>query len=273
MQNNIIAIFCYVDDFLKALSWKDDRQCRLSLAEIVTISLTAARFFSGNLESARAFLCEHGYMPPIGKSRLNRRLHAIPAFFWHFIVAYLSSKQNPDCMHFLVDSFPIAVCHPVRASRRSLFQGKKYLGYNASKKMWFTGLKVHVIATFQGQPKEFAISAGSMHDLTALQKMYLGTLPRGSTMFGDKAYTSQPFEQELLDSKDLLLAAERKANSKRGQSLIYSRYGKKIRKKIETSFSEMVSWLPRRIHAVTNKGFILKLMMLITAFSMSFLCF
>lgn len=273
MQHTITAIFCYVDDFLKALSWRDDRQCRLGLAEIVTIALTAARFFSGNVETARIFLIEHGYIPSIGKSRLNRRLHAIPAFFWHFIVSYLSAKQDPNCKHFLVDSFPIAVCQPVRAPRRTLFRGKEYIGYNASKEMWFTGLKVHVIATFRGQPKEFAISAGSMHDLTALQKMYLGTIPRGSTMFGDKAYTSQLFEQELLASRDILLAAERRANSSRGQSLIYTRYGKKIRKRIETTFSGMVSWLPRRIHAVTNRGFILKLMMLITAFSISFLNF
>lgn len=273
MQHTITAIFCHVDDFLKALSWKDDRQCRLSLSEIVTIALTSARFFGGNLELSRVFLCEHGYIPPICKSRLNRRLHAIPAFFWKFIVAHLSSKQDPNCMHFLIDSFPIAVCHPVRASRRSLFRGKQYLGYNASKQMWFTGLKVHVIATHQGQPKEFIISTGSMHDLAALQKMYLGTLPRGATLFGDKAYASQAFELELLNSKDIFLAAERRTNSRRGQSLIYSRYGKKIRKKIETAFSQMVSWLPRRIHAVTNRGFVLKLLMLITAFSMSFLCF
>lgn len=272
MQDTITAIFCHVDDFLKALSWRDDPQCRLSLSEVVTISLTAARFFAGNIESSRIFFCEHGYVPLIGKSRLNRRLHAIPPFFWHFVVAHLSSKQNPKCMHFLIDSFPIAVCHPVRASRRSLFKGKKFLGYNASKKMWFTGLKVHVIATFQGQPKEFAISAGSMHDLTALQKMYLGTLPRGATMFGDKAYTSQPFELELMKSKDIFLEAERRTNSSRGQNLIYARYGKKVRKKIETAFSQMVSWLPRRIHAVTDRGLILKLMMMITAFSMSFLC-
>lgn len=139
--------------------------------------------------------------------------------------------------------------------------------------MWFTGLKIHVIATSHGQPQEFAISTGSMHDLAALQKMYLGTLPRGSTMFGDKAYTSTLFEQELLASRDILLAAERRSNSKMGQSLIYALYGKKIRKKIETAFSGMIRWLPRRIHAVTNHGLILKLMLLITAFSMSFLGF
>ena len=272
MQDTITTIFCHVDDFLKALSWKDDPQCSLVLAEIVTIALTATRFFAGNLESARIFLSEHGYMLSISKSRLNRRLHAVPAFFWHYIVAHLASKHNPDCTHFLVDSFPIAICHPIRSSRRALFKGKEYVGYNASKDMWFTGLKVHVIATLQGQPQEFAISTGSMHDLAALRKMYLGTLPRGSTMFGDKAYTSAFFERELLESKDIFLVAERRSNSKRGQSLIYAQYGKKIRKRIETSFSGMARWLPRRIHAVTNQGFVLKIMLLIIAFSMSFLC-
>ena len=145
MHRLIITIFCYVDDFLKALSWQDDKQCRLALSEIITIALTAARFFGGNIESARVFLFEHGYIRCIDKSRLNRRLHAIPAFFWHFIVAYLSAKHDPQCSHFLIDSFPISVCHPVRASNRSLFQGKKFLGYNSSKQAWFTGLKVHIL--------------------------------------------------------------------------------------------------------------------------------
>ena len=273
MQANIIAIFCHIDDFLKAILWRDDPQCRLILSEILVIALTASRYFAGNLEAARTFLIEHRYILPIGKSRLNRRLHAIPKFFWHLIIAYLATKQNPNCTHFLLDSFPIAVCHSVRSSRRALFRGKQHIGYNASKKMWFTGLKVHVITTFQGQPKEFFISPGSMHDLKAFQKMYLGAIPKGSTILGDKAYTSLQFEKELLFSRNILLVAERRENSARGQSLIYSRYGKRIRKRIETAFSKMMSWLPRHIHAVTNQGFILKLMVLLTAFAFSFITF
>lgn len=273
MQTTIVTIFCHVDDFLKALSWRDDQQCRLSLAEVITIALTASRFFAGNLESARVFFSEHNYIPSISKSRLNRRLHAIPGFFWHFLVAHLAAKRHPHCNHFLVDSFPISVCLPVRASRRSLFRGKQYVGFNASKNMWFTGLKVHVLATFHGQPKEFFISTASTHDLKAFQKMYLGSLPRGSTIFGDKAYTSKDFEEDLLLTKDVLLVAERRANSKRGQSLFYHLYGRKIRKRIETAFSKMMGWLPRHLHAVTDQGFVLKIMLLITAFSMSFLDF
>ncbi len=207
----------------------------------------------------------------IAKSRLNRRLHSIPAFFWHFIVAYLYSKHDPQCSHFLIDSFPISVCHPMRASRRSLFQGRKFLGYNSSKQAWFTGLKVHILTTYREHPKEFLITPGLIHDLTAFQKMYLGTVPQRSLIFADKAYTSQQLEEKLLLRKDILLLAERRANSKRGQSVIYRLYGKKIRKRIETAFSQLTNWwFPRHIHAVTNQGFVFKLMLLITAFSLFF---
>lgn len=50
MQTTITAIFCHVDDFLKALSWQDNPQCHLSLSEIVTTALTASRYFTGNLK-------------------------------------------------------------------------------------------------------------------------------------------------------------------------------------------------------------------------------
>ena len=92
-------------------------------------------------------------------------------------------KNDPNCLHFLVDSFPIASCHNIRSARRGLFRGKKYQGYNASKKMWFTGLKVHVLSSVKGQPKEFYISPATMHDLKAFKNMYLGTIPRGSTLW------------------------------------------------------------------------------------------
>ena len=36
MDRLIITIFCYVDDFLKSLSRQDDKQCRFTLAEIIT---------------------------------------------------------------------------------------------------------------------------------------------------------------------------------------------------------------------------------------------
>jgi hypothetical protein len=96
MQNAIISIFCHVDDFLKAISWNDESQCRMTLAEVITVVLISWRFFQGNLELARIFLHEHGYIPNIlSKSRLNRRLHDIPSFFWHLIVCQHRFNFDP----------------------------------------------------------------------------------------------------------------------------------------------------------------------------------
>ena len=68
----------------------------MTLAEVITVGLVSWRFFQGNLETARIFLHDHGYITNIlSKSRLNRRLHDIPSFFWHLIVAHLSYQVEP----------------------------------------------------------------------------------------------------------------------------------------------------------------------------------
>jgi len=74
MDNQIVVIFCLCDDILKGLHHYEDRQCQMSDAEVMTTSLVAAVFFSGNMETARTFLKEQGYIPKmLEKSRFNRR--------------------------------------------------------------------------------------------------------------------------------------------------------------------------------------------------------
>jgi hypothetical protein len=58
MQHTITTIFCYVDDFLKALSWKDDPQCCLSLSEIVTIIFVSRAEVSTQLNRENTFGCD-----------------------------------------------------------------------------------------------------------------------------------------------------------------------------------------------------------------------
>lgn len=271
MQNAIITIFCYVDDFLKSIDWKDDPQCAMTSSEVMTTAVISWRFFSGNLEAARGFLCSHRYIPNmLTKSRLNRRMHAIPDHMWQAIVEFISEVVHPNSLGFLIDSFPVSACHLVRSNRRMILQGREFVGYNASKKGWFVGVKIHVLTTLCGCPKTFAISPGSNHDLTVFKKMYLGGLTQGATVIGDKAYLSASNEQDM-EKKGFFMLTERRANSVRGPSLLYHRYGKRLRKRIETMFSRISNWLPHHVHAVTKKGFFLKLTTLIVAFSTSFL--
>ena len=63
MDTQIVAIFCLCDDVLKGLHRHEDKQCKMSDAEVMTTPITAAFFFSGNMETARTFLKEQGYIP------------------------------------------------------------------------------------------------------------------------------------------------------------------------------------------------------------------
>ncbi len=74
MDTNIILVYCLCDDLLKWQHHRDDPQCVLSDAEIMTIAIVAAMYFSGNQAMARLLLYEQGYIKEsISRSRLCRR--------------------------------------------------------------------------------------------------------------------------------------------------------------------------------------------------------
>jgi putative SOS response-associated peptidase YedK len=56
MPTKIITMYCFFDEFLKALGHRDDPQCHLSTAEVMTIAAVAAEFFVGNHQKALDFL-------------------------------------------------------------------------------------------------------------------------------------------------------------------------------------------------------------------------
>jgi hypothetical protein len=79
MNKEVTFFYCVADDLFKAMHLKEDSQVHMNNAEVVTVALTAARFFGGNLEKSREFLMEGRYiLQMLSKSRLCRRLHAIP---------------------------------------------------------------------------------------------------------------------------------------------------------------------------------------------------
>ncbi len=81
-------------------------------------------------------------------------------------------------------SFPVAVCKNIRISRSKLIKGKEFRGYNASKREFFYGFKVHVVTTGDGIPVEFMVTAGTVHDNTTFQGMDIN-LPQNSDLYGD----------------------------------------------------------------------------------------
>ncbi len=59
------AIIAYVvsDDTIKLLGIKEDKQSKMSVAEIMTTAVISALYYSGNLEKARKVLHSPRYIP------------------------------------------------------------------------------------------------------------------------------------------------------------------------------------------------------------------
>ncbi len=272
MDDTITTIYYLCDELLKTTGHRDDRQVKLSTAEVMTIPLVAATFFSGNIEASRSFLDEYDYIEKaISKSRFNRRLHAIDPYLWQQLFDLLAEvfKQCHPEQTYVVDSLPVAACDNIRICRSKLYppqeHGKAFRGYVASKRRYFYGLRVHLVTTGAGEPVEFCLAAASEADISVFKEMSL-ELPEGSIICADKGYTDYHYE-DLLEEVGLHLKAQRKKNSKREMPAWEEFLGKPIRQYIETVFSKLSAMFSRKIHAVTPRGFELKIVCFLVAFS------
>jgi hypothetical protein len=270
LEDTITTTYCLCEEFLKAIGHHDDPQTLLATAEVMTVALTACAFFGSNIERSRLFLHEQGYMPKmISKSRLNRRLHAIPISHWEALFGILAAsfKERERRGEYVVDSLPIPVCDNIRIRRSRLYEGEQFRGYIASKKRYFYGLRLHMIVTAEGgAPVEFFLEAGAANDNSAFKGFDLD-LPSGSIVYADKQYNDYHYEDLLKEAASIEMKPLRKKNSKRPFAPFVEYIQQRMRKRIETSFSQIAALLPKKIHAVTAEGFELKVVCFILAFA------
>jgi len=271
MDTQIVAVFCLCDDMLKAFHHYEDPQTQMNDAEVMTTAITAALYFGGNFEHARKHLKEVGYIPKmLSKSRFNRRLHRIHELFLTLfrLLGEVWKELNSESVY-VIDSYPIAACDNYRICRSRLYQGEAWRGYQASKKRYFYGLKIHIMITEHGQPVEFFLSPGGYSD-TCAYRLYDFDLPQGSWITADKAYTDYDVEDALIES-GLRMRPMRKKNSKRPVPPWVYYLQSTYRKIVETTDSLIEQLLPKSIHSVTAKGFELKVGLFVLACSLNFL--
>jgi hypothetical protein len=271
MDTQIIVVFCLCVDLLKSLQHYEDAQCQMSDAEVMTTAIIAMLYFKGNFSLASCYLYEQNYIPKmLGKSRFNRRLHRIADLFLTLFLRLGETwKQLNEKSVYVIDSYPIAVCDNYRIKRSKIYQGEDFRGYIASKKRYFYGLRIHILVTEQGEPVEFFLEPGAFSDTRALG-LYNFDLPEGSFITGDKAYNDYTIE-DVMREAGLELIPLRKKNSLRPVPAYMTYFQASIRKIIETTGSLIERLLPKSIHAVSAKGFELKVALFVLACSINFL--
>jgi hypothetical protein len=264
--DKIISIFGLIDEILIGINHLEDKRRSVSDSEIIITAIVAAKFFGGNQFHAIHFMKSHKHIPKmLSESRFNRRLHAIGELLYELFLQIGMYLKDVCCeMHYIIDSFPVAVCDNIRILQSKLVKGKKWRGYTASMRRYFYGVKVQLLVTGSGIPIAFCFTPGKQADVKSLERI-IGTLPPEASVYADSAYTDYKIEDDLFLKHSIFLKTQRKSNSKRKDTKKQIQEKLKMRKRVETTISDIKKLFPKTIHAVSLYGFLIKLILFLFA--------
>ncbi len=267
MCDSTLAIYCFIDDFLKASGHREDIRTEVTDSEVITIAINAMLHFGGNFERSRLVLYELGLVKRLlSRLRFSRRVNRLADLIYrlfHQLGAVL--KQLHWESRYLLDSFPVAVCDNIRIGRCRIVSDEQYRGKMPSKRRYFYGVRVQLLATSDGIPLEFCILPGSCSDLQGLAELALD-LPEMAELFVDAGYNFYEWEDYLGEIDRLRLQVPRKINSKRAREPWLEIYKSLMRKYIETTIGEISKLFPKKIHATNLNGFLLKIALFLFAY-------
>lgn len=185
------------------------------------------RFVTGNLFTNGQFL---------ERSRYNRRCRALRwAMKW---IRHELAKRGQHHAYAVVDSLPLELCHAARMHRVKRFQGIADIGYCASKKQWYYGLKLHLQVTDQGLPMGYVVTEASCHDRIAAECV-MTQIPHPYNL-GDKVFISRDLQKRLYEEYQMALWTPSRKNQKHRPSKAWEKWIQQKRKVIETVFSVLV---------------------------------
>ena len=106
------------------------------------------------------------------------------------------------------------------------------------------------------------VTATVVHDNTTFQGMDIN-LPKNSDLYGDAAYINKEHKEFHEKFNGIRLKAATKKNSLEKNTWAEELENRYYRKTIENTFTDITAKFPKKIHAVTAKGFLLKILIFI----------
>ena len=204
-MNNLVELYCSVDDFWKQFknewdkhlidrTWPHGRDPELSTPEMMTIVIL---FHQSNFRTFKHFYCDYvlkflrkEFPKLISYSRfvfLTKNLF-VPLF------AFLIHSRGKLTGIAFIDSTKIQICHNKRIPRNKVFAGIAKRGKTTAG--WFFGFKLHLIINEIGEILAFQFTPGNVADVSALDSLSQGIFGK---LFGDKGYISAEIGKKLFE--------------------------------------------------------------------------
>ncbi|MFQ6084595.1 MAG: IS982 family transposase [Candidatus Aminicenantia bacterium] len=139
----------------------------------------------------------------------------------------------------IVDASGIPLIRLVRKKRRKLFRGRRYgIGYCASLKTYYFGLKITLFLNREGIPTNYYLMPANKHDNRCLEKMLIKNQFSNLVLVGDIGYLSNFNKRWFKECWNIQLITPYKVNQKKKNTKKEKQLLKK-RKIVETVIGQL----------------------------------
>lgn len=279
LKDLFTIIFVLVDDVYNEIITSNIKNRRnisdskLSDSEIISISIVGEAITIDS-EKAWFFFVKKNFkdlFPNIrDRTRFNRTKRNL------FMVIKEIQKYFSNLPMFLnddiriIDSMPIPVCKFARSYFNKSFKDISSYGYCASKKETYFGLKLHALITTSGFITDFFLTSANVDDRAAVHELI--EEKQLIKIIADKGYVDETLKEQLKKEKDILLISLKRKNSKNPLEKQLRNTLSKTRRRVETSFSQLVEQFNiNKVLAKSKWGLMLRITLKILAHNILFI--
>lgn len=242
--------FMLIDDAYQTLerhygSWRRrGPEPRFSDSEVITVGLIIDTWFAGDEAKGLCFLRQYHadlfpQLPSNGHFNDRRRaLRLIVEQVRRCLINSFGLIAQEDRERF-IDSAPVPVCGYGRAARCQTLAGPEYVGYVATKKARFFGLRLQATVSWNQVVDDWMLAPAGRKDGKMMQPLLSDA--QDLIIFGDNAYRDPGESQILLKHNIHIQAIPRKDSRFHHWPRAIRRLFRKLRLRIETAFSVLTT--------------------------------
>lgn len=150
--------------------------------------------------------------------------------------ALLTQSFTPRDAVYLIDGFPVPVCHFVRAHRSRAYRGAAAYGYCASKNEYDYGFKGHLTIDRTGRIVHFTLTAANIAERHVLRNLF-GRI--AGWLLGDKGYLGEEWRTEAaMHGLQLVTPVRSNMDDLRDPKLMA--WFINLRRRVETAIGQLV---------------------------------
>jgi hypothetical protein len=266
------VLYAIVDDLYQIgcvplLLPKPGPQPELSDSEVLT--LTLAQQLLG-FETERSFLSfavgnlRHLFPRLLDQSQFNRRVRALAWALERIRRQALQALGAYWECYQLLDTTPVPVMKLCRFRRTSLFLGEATVGYCPSKKEYYAGFKLALLASLDGAITAFDLVPAHTDEREAVAGLLEAA--RNLIVLGDKGFIGQEWQVDWHQRRGHFLLTPKRRNQKDQNPPVLDQLMKRTRRLLETVIDQLKEHLHlERTRARTLPGLWTRVLTKLTA--------